>query len=85
MTSRKYVTNAVKNLEDTLARDGDQPLKIFGKKAGERPFISNYRTKLYLSPVSDNTLMSRYLQQIGVLRWAIELGRINIIAEVSVL
>ena len=29
--------------------------------------------------------MSRYLQLIGVLRWAIELGRINIMAEVSVL
>ena len=29
--------------------------------------------------------MSRYLQLIGVLRWAIKLGRINIMTEVSVL
>ena len=34
MTSSEYVTNAIQNLEDTLARDGAQPLKIFGKKAG---------------------------------------------------
>ena len=31
MTSREYVTNAIQNLEDTLAHDGAQPLKIFGK------------------------------------------------------
>ena len=34
MTSSEYVTNAIQNLEDTLARDGAQPLKIFGKKSG---------------------------------------------------
>ena len=43
MTSREYVTNVIQNLEDTLARDSAQPLKIFGTKAGERPFPLNYR------------------------------------------
>ena len=75
----------IHNLEDTLSRDGAHPLKIFGNKAGERQFPSNYCPKLDVSPVSDNTLMSRYLQLIGVLRWAIELGRIYSMAEVSVL
>ena len=42
MTSREYVTNAIQNLEDMLTHDGAQPLKIFGKKAGEKPFPSNY-------------------------------------------
>ena len=72
-------------MEDTLACDGAQPLNIFGKKEVERPFPSNYRPELVVSLVSDNTLMSQYLQLIGVLRWSIELGRINIIEEVSVL
>ena len=85
MTSREYVTNVIQNLEDTLARDSAQPLNIFGKKAGERTFSSNYRPKLDLSPVSDDMLMILYLQLIGVLRWQIELGRIDIMAEVSVL
>ena len=43
MTSREYVTNSIQHLEDTLACDGAHPLKIFGKKVGERPFTSNYR------------------------------------------
>ena len=60
MTIREYVTN-YQNLEDTLAHDGAQPLKIFVKKAGERSFPSNYLPKLDVSPVSDDTLMSRYL------------------------
>ena len=64
MMSMDYVTNTIQNLEDTLARDGAHPLKIFGKKAGERPFTLNYRPKLDLSPVSDDTLMSLYLELI---------------------
>ena len=85
MTSREYVTNAIQNLEDTLAHDRDQLLKIFGKKSVERPFTSNCRPELDVSPVSDDTLMSRYLQLIGVLRWEIALGRIYIMTEVTVL
>ena len=72
-------------MEDTLACDGAQTLKIFGKKAEERPFPSNYRPELDVSLISGDTLMSRYLKLIEVLRWAIELGRIDIMTEVSVL
>ena len=85
MTSREYVTNVIQNSEDTLDCDGAQRLKIFEKKAGERPFPSNYRPELDVSPVSDDALISQYLQLIEVLRWAIELGRIDIMTEVSVL
>ena len=85
MTSREYVTNAIQNLEDTLARYGAQPIKIFGKMAGERSFTSNFCPKLDVSLVSDDTLISRYLQLIGVLRWSLELGRTDIMVVVSVL
>ena len=85
MTSREYVTNTIHNFEDTLDSDGAQPLNIFGKKSGERPFPLNYRPELDVSPVGDDTLMSRYYQLIEILVWAIELGRINIIKEGSVL
>ena len=61
MTSREYFTKEIQNLEDTLARDGAEPLNIFGKKAGERPFPSKYRPELDVSPVSGDTLMSWYL------------------------
>ena len=79
------MTNAIANLEKTLERDGAQPLKVFGKKSGERPFPANYRPELDVSPTLDDELSNRYLQMIGVLRWAIELGRIDILVEVSVL
>ena len=71
MTSREYVTNAIQNLEDTLARDNSQPLNIFGKNSVERPFPSNYCTQLDVSAVSDDTFMSQHLQLIGVLGRAI--------------
>ena len=58
MTSIEYITNAIHNLEDTLACDGAQLLNIFGKKAGERPFPSNYLPRLDVSLVSDDTLIS---------------------------
>ena len=58
MKSREYVTNEIQNLEDTLARDGAEPLNIFGKKAGERLFPSTYHPELEVSPLSGDTLMS---------------------------
>ena len=85
MTSKDYVINAIRNLEDMLEKEGASPLKVFGKKAGERPFPSNYRPELDVSPMLDDQLQSRYLQLIGILRWSIELGRVDIITEVSVL
>ena len=85
MTSREYFTNEIHNLEDMLNSDGTQPLKIFGIKPRKIPFPSNYRPKLYLSLVSCDTLMSRYLQLNGVLRWTVEFIRIDSIVKVSVL
>ena len=85
MTSKEYVTNAISNVEKLLEDDGANPLKVFGKKAGERPFPANYRPELDVSPVLGEELRGRYLQLIGVLRWAIELGRVDILVEVSVL
>ena len=43
MTSGEFVTNGIQNLEDAIARDGAQPLNIFGKKVEERPFPSDCR------------------------------------------
>ena len=85
MHSREYVQNAIRNLEQTLKNDGAAPLKVFGKRAGERPFPANYRPELDVSPLLKDELANRYLQLIGILRWAVELGRMDIIAEVSVL
>ena len=51
-----------------LDLDGTQHLKVFGTKAGERPFLAPYIPEIDVTKVPGNDLQSRYLQFIGVLR-----------------
>jgi hypothetical protein len=44
-----------------------------------------YRPKLDVFPVLGSELSSQYQQLTGILRWAIELCRVNILLEVSLL
>ena len=80
-----YVTNAIANLENTIQRDGGADLKVYGTHAGKRPFPAVYRPEKDVSPLLDDEMTNRYMQLIGILRWAIEIGRVDIITEVSVL
>ena len=45
------------------------------------PFSSNYRIDLDVTEEFGTEFLSLYLQLVGVLRWAIELGRIDIFHE----
>ena len=72
-------------MEDELVKEGKPPLKTYGKKSGDRPFPLNYRPEIDMLPELCETLQTRFLQLIGILRWSIELGRIDIVTEVSVL
>lgn len=83
-TCRDYVHSAIKNLEETLEAEG-KSLKSYSRKSQDRPFPSHYKPEVDVSPVLTEELHSRYLQLIGILRWSVELGRIDIITEVSVL
>ena len=80
MTSDKYVASAVTNVENTLMEKG---LRLPAKC--NTPFITGYH------PSEDTTSEldadgTRYFQElIGVLRWAIELGRVDVLLEVSLL
>ena len=86
LTCEDYVVSSIKNIELLLTNDGDDiGLSRYGKKAGNRPFPVNYRPECDVSPELGNDLSSRYLQLIGILRWAVELGRIDIYTEVSML
>ena len=80
-----YVTNAIANLENTIQRDGGADLKVYGTHAGKRPFPAVYRPEKDVSPLLDDEMTNRYMQLIGILRWAIEIGRVDIITEVSVI
>jgi hypothetical protein len=57
---------------------------MLAKKASG-PFAGGYKPELDESPELDSTRANFYQSQIGILRWYVELGRIDIITEVSML
>jgi hypothetical protein len=82
MSSSTYVQSAVQNVKEYLAAlPGDQML---AKKASG-PFAGGYKPELDESPELDPTRANFYESQIWILRWCVELGRIGIITEVSML
>jgi len=85
MSARTYVKNAVKNLEDTLALEGKMLKQFASDKSAERPLPISYRPEVDVSDLLNDELGSRYLNLIGVLRWACELGRVDILFEVSIM
>ncbi len=80
MTSEQYVKAAIANVEATLHESGQRlPPKA------TTPVQANYRPELDTS-AELKLYGTRYYQElIGVLRWAIELGRIDIAMEVLML
>jgi hypothetical protein len=82
IVGKDYVKNAVNICKDLLHDNGKQ-LKS-GKNA-ERPMPKTYRPELDVSPVLGSELSGRYQQLIGILSWAVELGRVDILLEVSLL
>ena len=75
----KYIQEAVSHVETHLKTKGLPGLK---KKAAG-PFPIGYHPELDTSEVLDPDDASYYMSQIGILRWCVELGRIDIITEVS--
>ena len=81
MSSAKYVKEAVKNLELDLK-------KINKKLPSSRitmPLAFGYRPELDVSPLLDEEHTTFYQQLIGILRWAVELGRIELHYSVALL
>ena len=80
MGSRAYVKNAVKVVESLIAED-DPDAKL--KSTAQNPFPTGYKPELDVTPELNDELGSRFLQLVGILRWAIELRRIDIFVELS--
>ena len=83
MSSTQYVKNGIITVEQLLNDDGRQ-LRVT-KTSGKQPLPSSYRPKLEQSDELGTELMSRYLRLIGILRWAVELGQIDIFCEVAIM
>ena len=80
MSSSAYVKEAIRNVELWLAKR-DRKLK---KKASS-VLPPNWRPELDISPHCNEEDIQFYHSQIGVLRWMVELGRVDICGEVSML
>ena len=78
-SSSKYIQEAVAHVEKYLKSKELPGLK---KKAAG-PFPTDYHPELDTSEVLNPKDASYYLSQIGILRWCVELGRIDIMTEVS--
>jgi hypothetical protein len=79
---RDYVKNAIKTVEGLFEEDGEGYVL---KNNAKDPFPANYKPELDVTDELGPELTSRYLQLIGICRWAIELGRLDIFHETAVL
>ena len=80
-SSSQYVQNAIKNVKAFVDKN---PHWKMPKKA-ETPMVTSYRPELDVSPTLNPSDASYYMSLIGILRWIVELGRIDICLEVSVM
>ena len=82
MSPSKYVQEAVKNVEGHLSKEkGGMKLA----KRANTPYLRDYKPKLDMSPELGPTEAQYYQSQVGVLQWMVEIGRIDMITEVSML
>ena len=78
--SKQYVEAAVKNVEDYLRARG----KCLAAKA-VTPLSHGYRPEVDVSPELGPDESSYYHSLIGILRWIVELGRVDLNCEVSMM
>eukprot|EP00978_Attheya_sp_CCMP212_P034976 scaffold149828_cov60-Attheya_sp.AAC.1 len=78
MTSVDYVNATIKNVEKTV--EGTRwklPTKV------TTPMMSNFMPEFDGTPELDKKDLTFYQELIGILRWATEIGRVDILLEVS--
>ena len=79
-STSQYIQNAVKNIEQHLKARG-----MSLNRGGETPMSSTYRPELDISPELDSADAAYYQSLIGVLRWTVEMGRIDVVTEASMM
>jgi hypothetical protein len=82
-SSSQYVQAAVKNVEDYLATRNDERWKL--PRKADTPMRTVYRPELDVSPELGPTEAAYYMSLIGILRWIVELGRVDVCLECSMM
>jgi hypothetical protein len=83
-SSSQYVQAAVKNVEDWLAKEENKKKWKLPRKA-ETPLVSTYKPELDVSPALNSQDAAYYQSLFGILRWIVELGRVDIYLEVPMM
>ena len=79
-SASQYVKAAVANVESTLSEKGEKlPCKA------NTPLSPHYRPEVDVTDELNHTDAAYYQSLIGILRWMVELGRIDICCEVSMM
>lgn len=73
MSSQRYIEEAIRSLEVELQKTGQ---RLTDKP--NTPMAPGYRPELDTSPLLEGDQANYYMSLIGILRWAVELGRIDI-------
>jgi hypothetical protein len=84
--SSQYVQSAVRNVEEYLAErhaKGDTEYKM--PQRADTPMQTSYRPELDVSPELGPRDSAYYQSLIGILRWMVELGRVDICLECSLM
>ena len=89
----QYVTQSWKNVEEQLKKrieGGDNRFARPGSKnncliTAKTPLPSDYHPEIDTSDELSPTDAAHYQSLIGILRWIVELGRVDIVAEVSIM
>jgi hypothetical protein len=79
-SSEEYVKQVLANVEDELLKTGNRLNGRFST-----PLSNDYRPELDSSPFLEDAGVNYYMELIGILRWIVELGRIDIMVAVSML
>ena len=80
-SSSQYVHEAFKSVEEHLKKVGK---KLMSKKPGT-PIPTSYSPELDITPELISTDTAYYQLLVGILRWIVELGRVEIYLEVSLI
>jgi hypothetical protein len=79
ISSEQYVKEAIRNMEAHLHK---KQRKLF---TTHQPMHSEYSPELDITPFLDDEMTNYYQSQISILRWMVELGRLDIYIQVALL
>ena len=80
LSASKYVQESVRNVEKELNKRNVSLAKNINA-----PIITGYQPEIDMTPECDDVDAKLYMSLIGILRWIVEMGRIDIAVEVSML